>query len=95
MTNINNATQQCRLSISSNGRIVIPAQFRKAANLKEGDEILLFLQDDKIQIQPMRSIIEEAQTLVAQHFSEDDLMKDLKILRTNDAKKESAKAWNK
>ena len=35
------STQEIRLKLSENGRVVIPAQVRKALGVEAGDEIIL------------------------------------------------------
>jgi AbrB family looped-hinge helix DNA binding protein len=81
----NNLAQlQFRSQISTNGRLNIPSQLRKAAKIQDGDELVLTLKDNVIQIQLLDQVISEAQDLVAQYFAEDDLMADLKALRSLD-----------
>jgi AbrB family looped-hinge helix DNA binding protein len=91
---INEPIQQYRAHIYSNGRINLPSQLRKTANLKDGDELILSFKDNTIYVQPMDQVIAEAQNLVAKYFAEDDLLKDLKTMRTLDAKLETEK-YNK
>jgi AbrB family looped-hinge helix DNA binding protein len=92
---IENVQRQYRSHVSSNGRLNIPAQLRKAANLKDGDEVLLILKDNIIHVQPLEQVIAEAQALVAQFFSTDDLMKDLKAMRITDTTREAQKLDNR
>ncbi len=76
---------QFRSQISANGRLNIPSQLRKAAKLKDGDELILTLKDNIIQLQLLDQVIAEAQDLVSHYFASDDLMADLKELRRKDA----------
>ena len=80
---------QCRAYISANGRLNIPSQFRKAAKLKDGDEVLLSLKDDIIQIQLLDQVIAEAQAVVAKYFGQENLTDDLARIRSEDAIHES------
>ena len=52
---------EARLRINENGRVVIPATFRKAMGIKPGDEVVLRLEDDELRITTMKRRIERAQ----------------------------------
>lgn len=52
---------ETRLRINENGRVVIPASFRKALGIGPGDEILLRLEDDELRITTMKNRIARAQ----------------------------------
>ena len=71
--------------VSANGRIIIPADLRKLTNINEGDTIVFTLQNQNtIQIQSIDKAISEAQSLIKDRFSQDDLMNDLKSMRQKD-----------
>jgi AbrB family looped-hinge helix DNA binding protein len=53
--------------ISEGGRVVIPAQFRKAIGLKVGDPISIRLVDKEIRILPLDEAVRRAQALVRKH----------------------------
>ena len=42
--------EEARLVVNENGRVVIPAQFRKALGINAGDEIVLRLQENELKI---------------------------------------------
>ena len=92
---VNNTNYQCRINISTNGRINIPSQLRKLANLEDGDELILTLKDNVIQLQPLDKIVSEVQDLVAHYFNNDDLMNDLNDMRKLEAVSESKKLEGK
>lgn len=50
--------------INQNGRVVIPASFRKRLGMRSGDEVLLRIEDDELRISTLRRNIERAQKLV-------------------------------
>lgn len=50
-----------RARINENGRIVIPASFRKALGINPGDEVVLRLEDDELRITTIKQRIERAQ----------------------------------
>ena len=58
---------ETRTRINENGRVVIPASFRKALGIKIGDEVVLRIQDDELRISTLKRRIERAQRLVRKH----------------------------
>ena len=52
---------ETRLRINENGRVVIPAAFRKALGIRAGDEIILRLDEDEVRITTLKKRIERAQ----------------------------------
>ena len=52
---------EVRVRINENGRVVIPAAFRKALGIKPGDEVILRFEDDELRITTMKRRIERAQ----------------------------------
>jgi AbrB family looped-hinge helix DNA binding protein len=59
---------ETRLRINENGRVVIPAPFRKALGINPGDEIILRLDEDELRITTMKLRIERAQRYVRKHL---------------------------
>lgn len=53
--------------MSENGRVVIPASFRKRLGIRAGDEAVLEIQDDELRIRTMNRNIARAQRLVRKH----------------------------
>lgn len=51
---------ETRLRVSENGRLVIPASFRKALGIEAGDEVVLRLQDNELRITTQAKRIERA-----------------------------------
>jgi AbrB family looped-hinge helix DNA binding protein len=58
---------EARLRINENGRVVIPASFRKALGINPGDEVILRLEDDELRITTMKRRIERAQRRARQY----------------------------
>jgi AbrB family looped-hinge helix DNA binding protein len=58
---------ETRLRINENGRVVIPAPFRKALGISPGDEVILRLEDDELRITTMKRRIERAQRHVRKY----------------------------
>jgi AbrB family looped-hinge helix DNA binding protein len=56
-----------RMRVNENGRVVIPASFRKRLGIRIGDEVVLQLEDDELRIITLKRSIERAQRLVRKH----------------------------
>jgi len=54
-------------TIAEGGRIVIPADYRRALGLKVGDEVILRMADGEVHILTRRQAIKKAQALVRKH----------------------------
>lgn len=59
--------REARTRVNENGRMVIPASFRKALGISAGDEIVLRLEDDELRITTLKRRLERAQRLVRKH----------------------------
>ena len=57
-------------TIAEGGRIVIPADYRRALGLKVGDEVILRMADGEVYILTRRQAIKKAQALVRKHVPE-------------------------
>jgi len=55
------------MRVNENGRVVIPASFRKALGINAGDEIVLRIEDDELRITTLKRRLERAQRLVRKH----------------------------
>ena len=60
-------TSETRLRVNENGRVVIPASFRKALGINIGDEVVLRIEDNELRITTLKRRIERAQRLVHRH----------------------------
>ena len=56
-----------RMRVNENGRVVIPASFRKRLGIRVGDEVVLQIRDDELRITTLKRNIERAQRLVRKH----------------------------
>ena len=52
---------ETRVKVNENGRVVIPASFRKALGIEAGDEVILCLEDDGLRMTTMERRIRAAQ----------------------------------
>jgi AbrB family looped-hinge helix DNA binding protein len=57
---------EVRLRVNENGRVVLPAAFRKALNIRSGDQVLARLEDDEVRITTLKHRLEQAQRHVRQ-----------------------------
>lgn len=55
---------ETRTRVNENGRVVIPASFRKALGINAGDEVVLRIEDDELRITTLKRRLERAQRLV-------------------------------
>jgi len=58
---------ETRTRVNENGRVVIPASYRKALGIKAGDEVILRMEDGELRITTMKRRIERAQRLVRKY----------------------------
>jgi antitoxin PrlF len=63
----NDMKLKTRMRINENGRVVIPASFRKRLGIHVGDEVVLQIQDNELRITTLKRNIERAQRLVRKH----------------------------
>ena len=59
--------EETRVRVNENGRLVIPASFRRALGIAAGDELVLRMEDDELRISTMKHRIAQAQRLVRKH----------------------------
>jgi len=61
---------ELKTKISQDGRLVIPAAYRKELGLKPGDEVALVLEEGELRVISARQAIARAQGLVRQYVPE-------------------------
>lgn len=57
-----------RVKVPANGRVVIPADFRKALGIASGGELIFRWEDDELRIATMKRNIERAQRHARQYL---------------------------
>ena len=67
---------ETRLRVNENGRVVIPATFRKALGINPGDEVVLRLEDDELRISTRKKRLERAQRLIRKHVKPGESLVD-------------------
>lgn len=56
--------------MSKDGRLVVPATFRKALGIKPGDEVVMVLEEGELRVLGTRQAIARAQSLVRRYVPE-------------------------
>ena len=65
-----------RAKIGEGGRIVIPAEYRRALGLKVGDDVTLSLDDGELRLTTRRAAIKRAQRILRQYVPEGRMLSD-------------------
>ena len=76
---------ETRQRVNENGRVVIPASFRKALGINLGDEIVLRIEDDELRITTLKRRVERAQRLVRKHVKRGTSLVDELIAERREA----------
>jgi AbrB family looped-hinge helix DNA binding protein len=78
---------ETRARINENGRVVIPASYRKMLGIKAGDEVILRMEDDELRITTMKRRIERAQRRIRQYVKPGVSLADELIAERREAAK--------
>lgn len=78
---------ETRTRINQNGRVVIPASFRKALGINVGDEVVVRIEDDELRISTLKRRIERAQRLVRRYVKPGTSLADELIAERREAAK--------
>jgi AbrB family looped-hinge helix DNA binding protein len=73
--------------VNENGRVVIPASYRKALGIKAGDEVILRMEDDELRITTMKRRLERAQRRIRQYVKPGVSLADELIAERREAAK--------
>ncbi len=79
--------EETRMRVSQNGRIVIPASFRKALGIDVGDEVVLSLQDDELHITTQQRRIQRAQQRAKRYLKPGESLADELLAERREAAK--------
>jgi AbrB family looped-hinge helix DNA binding protein len=83
---------EARARVNENGRVVIPASFRKILGIDVGDEVLLRIENDELRISTQQRRIQAAQRRARRHVKPGtSLVAELLAERREAAKREAAK----
>ena len=64
------------MRVNENGRVVIPASFRKALGIRGGDELVLRMQDDELRITTLKNRVARAQRRIGRYLRKGDRLSD-------------------
>ena len=78
---------EVRLRVNENGRLVLPAAFRRALNIRPGDQVLARLEDDEVRITTLKHRIEQAQRHLRQFVKPGRSLADELIAERREAAK--------
>jgi len=78
---------ETRTRINENGRVVIPASYRKALGIKAGDEVILRMEDDELRITTMKRRLERARRRIRQYVKPGVSLADELIAERREAAK--------
>ena len=79
--------------LNADGRVVIPAAFRRALGIAPGDEVVLQLQGREGRLKPARAAREEARNFVRKYVPGGESLVDALIAgRKKEARRESRRA---
>jgi AbrB family looped-hinge helix DNA binding protein len=78
---------EARLRVNENGRVVIPAPFRKALGINPGDEVVLRIEDDELRITTLKRRVERAQQRIRRYIKPGRSLVDELIAERREAAK--------
>jgi AbrB family looped-hinge helix DNA binding protein len=78
---------ETRMRVNENGRVVIPASYRKALGIKAGDEVILRMEEDELRITTMRRRLERARRRIRQYVKPGVSLADELIAERREAAK--------
>ena len=78
---------ETRMRVNENGRVVIPASYRKALGIKAGDEVILLMEDDELRITTMKRRLERAQRRIRRYVKPGVSLADELIAERREAAK--------
>lgn len=74
-----------RTKMGENGRVVIPAFYRRYLNLKPGEELVVHLENEQLCFTSLKHSLKKAQDLVKKHAKNQSLVKKLLTARKEEA----------
>jgi AbrB family looped-hinge helix DNA binding protein len=87
---------RARARIGAGGRLVIPAEIRRALGLKDGESVVLRVEDGELRVWSVREGIRRAQAIASKYIRPGESMVDELIAerRAENARdEEEARAW--
>lgn len=66
--------RQVQTKLGENGRVVIPADFRRRLGLKPGDPLVVRLDEDGLRIESRRAAVRAAQRMIRERVPKGELL---------------------
>lgn len=66
--------RQVQTKLGENGRVVIPAEFRRRLGLKPGDPLVVRLDEDGLRIESRRAAVRAAQRMIRERVPKGELL---------------------
>jgi AbrB family looped-hinge helix DNA binding protein len=60
-----------RVRIAPGGRVVIPAEYRKALGVEVGDQMVIELKEDELRLRSRQAAIKKVQAMVRKHIPDE------------------------
>jgi AbrB family looped-hinge helix DNA binding protein len=79
--------EETHTRINENGRVVIPASFRRALGINPGQTVVLRLENDELRITTLRQRLAKAQQLVRAHVPPTSSLADEIIAERREAER--------
>jgi len=70
------ATMSVRTKVDNGGRIVLPAEFRRALDLHPGDSMVLVLDNGEVHVRTLRQAVKRLQEFVRSYIPEGRSLSD-------------------
>ncbi len=90
-SSVDSAPVRANAKLLDGGRIILPAEIRRAMNLKAGDSVVLELSGDALQVRSIDSIIKRIQDKYRAQHGEPLASDELIAERRREARREGAK----
>lgn len=71
--------------INENGRVVIPASFRRALGIQPGDTVVLRIENNELRMTTLRQRLAKAQQLIRKHVARNTSLVDELIAERREA----------
>ena len=78
---------ETRMRVNENGRVVIPASYRKALGINVGDEVVLRIENDELRIMSLKRRLEQAQRRIRRYIKPGRSLADELIVERREAAK--------
>lgn len=75
-----------RVKLQENGRIMIPASYRKQLHFEPGEELILRVEENGLHLYSLKQSLQKAQSIVQRYAKNKSLVAELHRMRKEDSK---------